>query len=225
MKVAIWKDVIGWEGLYQVSNFGEIRSLDRVVNSRGNNNRILKGRLRKLLITNGRYNSVNLIDKKNGKSTRNSVHRFVAEAFIPNPENKPCVNHIDGNKQNNHVSNLEWCTYAENANHAIETGLKTPHKLTDIQKQKIREKAKHYNQLKSWQKLNKDRMREMALKASLSTAKKINQLDENGDFIKQWNSISEVSKHIGINARRISKYLKQKTYEINGFSWEYAKNN
>lgn len=72
----------------------------------------------------GEYLSIGLYLK--GKRVGVSVHRLVAEAFIPNPEGKPCVNHIDGNKLNNHVSNLEWVTHSENAIHAVDTGLKGP---------------------------------------------------------------------------------------------------
>lgn len=69
---------------------------------------------------------------KDNKPTAKTVHRLVALAFIPNPENKPCVNHIDGNKQNNHVSNLEWMTYSENTIHSFENGLQIPLKGEDV---------------------------------------------------------------------------------------------
>ena len=69
---------------------------------------------------------------KNNKSTAKTVHRLVALAFIPNPENKPCVNHIDGNKQNNHVSNLEWVTYSENTIHSFQNKLQVPPKGEDV---------------------------------------------------------------------------------------------
>lgn len=62
--------------------------------------------------------------RSGGKATNKYIHKLIAEAFIPNPEGKPCVNHIDGNKLNNNVSNLEWCTHAENHQHAARTGLK-----------------------------------------------------------------------------------------------------
>ena len=113
-----WKDIKGYKGMYQVSNHGFVRSWKNGGHGKRDKPKEI-GRL-----GNGEYNMVALCNE--GDSRSETVHRIVAEAFIPNPENKPCVNHIDGNKKNNHVSNLEWCTYSENINHAVETGLIPP---------------------------------------------------------------------------------------------------
>lgn len=107
-----WKDIKGYEGLYQVSNLGRVKGLKR--------NKILKPGKDKdgyLYVT--LYNMYKLKGQK--------VHRLVAQTFILNPENKPQVNHIDGNKQNNIVNNLEWCTRLENIEHAWKTGLMKVH--------------------------------------------------------------------------------------------------
>ena len=98
----IWKDVEDYEGLYQVSNLGRVKS--------SYTNRILKGRKH----THG-YLMVNLY--KNSNVSNKMIHRLVAQAFIPNPENKPQVNHVDEDKTNNVVSNIEWMTATENINH------------------------------------------------------------------------------------------------------------
>lgn len=113
-----WRDIAGLEGRYQVSNFGRVKSLDREEYRRdahgGHATFRYRGRLLSLVKNSKGYNIVPL-----GKNRPwVSVHRLVAEAFIPNPENKPFINHIDGVRTNNRVANLEWCTNQENQIHA-----------------------------------------------------------------------------------------------------------
>ena len=105
-----WKDVVGYEGLYRVSNLGRIRSFVR-----GGQ----RGCILALTTHRQGYKIVKFYDRKSYL-----VHRLVAESFIPNPEDKATVNHIDGNKANNRISNLEWATQSENNKHAFLTGLK-----------------------------------------------------------------------------------------------------
>lgn len=100
----IWKDIVDYEGLYQVSNLGRVKSLVR----KG----VLKEKMLKPFIHQKGYLQIGL--HKNGKYIKYLVHRLVAEAFIPNPNNLPEVNHKDENKQNNVVSNLEWCDRSYN---------------------------------------------------------------------------------------------------------------
>lgn len=117
----IWKDIIGYKGLYMVSNFGRVKALSKTVMSgRGYVARLHGDRIMKVNNTKT-YSYVILQNSKQIKSFL--VHRVVALLFIPNPENKPQINHIDGNKNNNHVDNLEWCTRSENMRHAHKNGL------------------------------------------------------------------------------------------------------
>jgi hypothetical protein len=112
----IWKDIEGYEGLYQVSTFGNIKSLPKRKGFLFTKERILKPKL-----TIKGYLEVTL--RKNNYSNYKRINRLVAEAFIPNPENKPEVNHKDGNKQNNNDWNLEWNTNQENKSHAVKNKL------------------------------------------------------------------------------------------------------
>ena len=109
----VWKDIGGYEGLYQVSNLGRIKSLDR---------RTMKWKI-KALGFNGKNKYLQVSLYKNNIEKRYLVHRLVAQAFIPNLYNKETINHKDGNKQNNNVNNLEWATRSENSQHAFRTGL------------------------------------------------------------------------------------------------------
>jgi hypothetical protein len=115
----IWKDIKGYEGLYQISNEGRVKALSRVVKSRWGTPKPLKEKEIREIVDSLGYSRLSL--SKDGKVKAHKIHRLVAEAFLVGEGQ---INHIDGNKQNNHVSNLEFCTQRENNIHAQETGLK-----------------------------------------------------------------------------------------------------
>ena len=175
-----WKDIKEYEGLYQVSNLGRVKSLDqKVSNKKGNY--LQKGKVLAFYIDKDGYCVVCLTNKRKHKTYR--VSRLVAETFIPNYENKPTVNHIDGNKQNNNIENLEWATYSENNRHAVEMGLNTKDKL------KI----------------------------------KVNQYDLNGNFIKQWESLSEAGRKAVVHVTKICLCCQGKRKTTGGYIWKYEK--
>lgn len=119
----IWKDIKNYEGLYQISNLGNVRSLDRKVNSiYGYRN--IKGKILKPLETNSGYYRVDL--KKEQKNNYVLIHRLVAETFIPNPNNLPNINHKDNNPKNNSITNLEWCTQSYNIKYSYKYGNSKP---------------------------------------------------------------------------------------------------
>jgi len=132
--------------------------------------------IRKCLINKKGYNTISI--KINKKNPRFYVHRLVAKVFIPNPENKPEVNHIDGNKLNNNIENLEWCTRSENNQHAFNIGLKVAHsKLKDIQKIETEKKKKS-----------------------------VYLYDINGKLLNSFSSINEAQ--LTLNYYNISRYMK-----------------
>lgn len=121
----VWKDIEGFEGYYQVSNLGRVRSLDRIIifdNGKSKEEKtLLKGKILCITKQTQGYSQVGLCKQGTQKSYR--LNRLVANAFIPKIEGKIYVNHIDGDKDNNRVDNLEWVTNSENINHAYRTGL------------------------------------------------------------------------------------------------------
>jgi hypothetical protein len=151
--IEIWKDVLGFENYYQVSDLGRVKSKDRWSD---------------YLSYQRKGKTLNLVQNRKGylrvkfhidcKEIQKTVHRLVAIAFIPNPENKPEVNHLDGNKLNNAKWNLAWATEKENTNHAIEIGLRPRNapstaKLTESNVLEIRKMIANGNKLRDIAKL------------------------------------------------------------------------
>lgn len=140
-----WKKIPGYK-YYFVSNLGRVKS----TNDKGNWG---DGRILKVIVRESGYCVVNLWSYRDGdkKMKQHRVHKLVAESFVPNPENKPIVNHIDGNKENNSANNLEWCTHSENMIHSYENGLhnvekgKKTTKLNEDQVREIRERYEKEN--------------------------------------------------------------------------------
>ena len=115
----VWKNISGYEGLYQVSNLGRVKSLDRGTRS-GRGRYARKGQILKPYKNGSGYLRVDLY-KNDGTKQRKTIHRLVCEAFLSNPNNLPEINHKDENKENNAVSNLEWCTPKQNCNYGTRT--------------------------------------------------------------------------------------------------------
>lgn len=110
-----WKSIPGYEGLYEVSSYGRVKSLDRYVKVKSKSYRLQKGKM--LSPIKNKYGYLQVFLCCNGKYKIISVHRLVAEAFIPNPDNLPIINHLDEDKSNNRVENLEWCSHRYNSNY------------------------------------------------------------------------------------------------------------
>lgn len=125
-----WRPFPGFEGICEVSDDGMVRSVDREIVRRDGKPLSIKGKILAQSVSNAGYIRIGI--KVNDKSYMRSVHRAVAQAFIPNPEGKREVNHKDGNKLNNRVDNLEWVTPKENIAHAFATGLNKPKDMAAI---------------------------------------------------------------------------------------------
>ena len=120
----IWKEVSGYNGVYFVSNLGNVKSIDHYIKNAFGGKSIKKGRVLKKFKSVKGYLQTSL--SKDTVRFNTGVHRLVSLSFIPNPENKPQVNHINGIKHDNRVENLEWCTNSENQRHAVKNGLCNP---------------------------------------------------------------------------------------------------
>lgn len=184
----VWKNIKGYEGLYQISNLGRIKSLPR------NGTKPIET-IKKTTVDKYGYLRVSLSNKNKRKKVL--VHRLVAQAFISNPQNKPQVNHIDGNKKNNVLENLEWCTNSENMKHAYKIGLETT-------EQAIKNLGKYA-------KRGKDNPK----------SKRVLQYDLDGNFIKEWESMNQIERELGYRTQNICSCCQGKYKKAFNFIWRY----
>lgn len=181
MKNEVWKDVPNYEGIYKASNFGRIKMVKRTLTDSlgkkiNKKEHILKPR------TGNRYYMIALY--KNGKREDLLLHRLIAQTFIPNPENKPFVNHKDENCFNNCSDNLMWCTQKENMN---------------------------------WGTINE------RMSKNSKSKRKVNQYDMDGNFIKQWDCMTDFYKSKGLKLKTgIIECCKGRRQSHMGYKWKYA---
>lgn len=192
----IWKDIEGYEGLYQVSNLGRVKSLGF--------DRWHKGKILKPSFDSKRnYLFVGL--HKNGKTTQRNIHRLVAKAFIPNPRNLPCVNHINETKTDNRAINLEFCTVKYNSNYG------------NAKKNMIDSRRKNNNQEEINRKIKETKKKNQ----SISCEKPVAQYTMNGTFIARYESATDAERKTGISRGGIQRCCVGKYSQAKGYIWRY----
>lgn len=211
----IWKDISGYEGLYQVSNLGRVKSLERI----DNNNHPVKEKIIKPYKTIGGYMQVCLW--KNGKVKHLQIHRLVAQAFIPNPYNLPECNHKDENPLNNCVENLEWCDHKYNINYGTRTEKASEKMKGHIVSQETRNKISKKHKGKKVSEEHKNNLSKTLTNRS-DQSKPVLQIDKNtNEVIAVFPSVAEVYRQMGYSYGNISQCCKGKRKTAYGYKWQY----
>lgn len=177
-----WRDIVGYEGRYKVSNMGKVISLNYSHTGK-------QKELKQSVLSSGYY-AVNL--RNGGKVKLCTVHRLVANAFLPNPNKYKEVNHINENTKDNRVENLEWCEQSDNMKHAYKNGLQIP---SENQRKAI---------------INTNKLKQ----------KKVCQIKD-GEIINTFSGISEASRQTKISISCISRCCNLKRKSTNGYEWRF----
>lgn len=218
-----WRDIVGYEGLYQISNLGRIK---RLISPKCKKERLLA------VTKDLKYGYCRVMLSKENKARRFLIHRLLAEHFIPNPENKPCIDHINGIRDDNRLENLRWCTHSENNNFPLSR-----------QNKSIVQKELAQNE--SWRKMrseaSKKAMENPELRRRISEARKKNwrdpeylrrqqirkenkpvlQFDLDGNFLREYMSINEANRITGINSSYIIRCCKGRCDIAGNYKWRY----
>lgn len=194
----IWRDVVGYEDYYIVSSNGIVKSVERLV-PQGNSFRRVKEKVKAINKNPYGYPCVTLC--KGRKSRTIPLHIILAKAFIPNPENKPYIDHIDTNKDNFSLDNLRWVTAKENANNP----------LTLL----------HCRENTYTEEVIKKRLETSRIKGTKTAPKDIYQYDLQGNFVAHYKSSSDAERATQINATAIRSACKKQRYSAGGFLWSY----
>lgn len=195
MQNEYWKSVVGFEGFYEVSNYGKVRSIERYVKQSGHL-RFVPQKMKQETVNRSGYPVVTLC--KDRKSRQYLIHRLVAEAFIPNPDNKPFVDHINTNIKDYRVENLRWVTAKENANNKLTLVHCRENTYTKERTDKILETKRG--------------------KSYKGAPKRVFQFTKDGVFIKEYSSVAEAIREIGKNIG-IYRALNDPTMSAGGYLW------
>lgn len=219
----VWKDVIGYEGIYQISNLGRVK---RLVSEKCEKERIIS------ITKDERYGYCRVMLSKQGHAKRFLLHRLLAIHFIPNPYNKPCIDHINGVRHDNRLENLRWCTHLENNNFPLAK-----------ENNSIAHKALSQNE--KWRKKNRDAvkraMERPEVRKKISEARKRNWLDHeyiamqreshfkkavlqfnlDMQFINEFKSVNEASRCTNTNNSAIIRCCKERQKTANNYIWRY----
>lgn len=231
-----WRDVKGYEGIYQVSSFGRVKSLGRDLTYPNGNIHYWKEKILTNRHDKNGYEYVGLY--KEGKSTNFKVHRLVMEAFVPNPDNLPQVNHRNEDKTANYPDNLEWCTQQYNMNYGTlrsrsVAGFKKNYtkerhgmygkrhsedakiKMSEATKVRLKDKSNHPL-------FGKHRSEETKKKISKANSRPVIQLDlKTGSFIREWENAKQIEQNLPISSTAIYYCCNGITQQSCGFKWKY----